>query len=74
MADFCRQCSEQHFGQDFKELANLMSEEDAAKGFAASALCEGCGAIQVNQNGECISPDCDCPGHAVAHAWPKSEE
>ena len=48
MAEFCKQCAGElgepgdFEGSDPFELV----------------LCEGCGPIQVNEWGECISPDC----------------
>ena len=64
MADFCKQCSIENFGQDFGELANLITEEDTKNGLVSSpVICEGCGIIQVNHLGECVSEDCMCNGH-----------
>jgi hypothetical protein len=66
VADFCKQCSLATFGSDFGELAGLMTKEEAAKGYMATVLCEGCGPIQVNNAGECLSADClEC--HGVKH-------
>jgi hypothetical protein len=58
MADFCKQCSLDHFGKDYKELANLTSKENWEQGLAACTICEGCGIIQVTPDGECCSDDC----------------
>lgn len=59
MADFCKKCSIDIFGEDFGELAGLITEADTAAGFVSSVvICEGCGLIQVNHLGECVSPDC----------------
>jgi RNase P subunit RPR2 len=55
MAAFCKQCSIAVFGLDFKELARLTSEEDWKQGKACFVLCEGCGAIQVDPEGKCVS-------------------
>ena len=64
MANFCRQCSIRIFGEDFKELAELFPKEDADKGFISGVvICEGCGPIQVNYAGECVSSDCMRNGH-----------
>jgi hypothetical protein len=63
MADFCRQCSERLFGQDFRDLAGLTSPEDWADGKAVVVICEGCGPIQVDPDGACTSADCLVPGH-----------
>ena len=58
MADFCKKCSIDTFGKDFEELAGLSKEVDTANGLYATAICEGCGVIQVDHTGECVSPDC----------------
>lgn len=58
MANFCKQCSLETFGQDFRELADLVTPEQYALGRVGLALCEGCGAINVNPDGVCVSPDC----------------
>ena len=52
MADFCKDCSIELFGEDFKELANI-----AREGEAAQVLCESCGYIWVNSKGEKIKMD-----------------
>ena len=54
MADFCKQCSIDNFGEDFGELAKLGSDPDGEY----AALCEGCGATYVNHSGECVRDDC----------------
>jgi hypothetical protein len=58
MADFCKQCSIDMFGKDFKELADLTKPEDWQAGLAVATICEGCGPIQVDPEGNCVSPDC----------------
>ena len=58
MADFCRQCSIYMFGKDYGDLKGLSSEEDTKNELYAIALCEGCGLIQVDHEGNCVSPDC----------------
>lgn len=50
MADFCKQCSEETFGKDFGDLAGMPKY--------SVTLCEGCGPIQVDVDGSCISNDC----------------
>lgn len=67
VARFCRQCSIDLFGEDYRELAGIISKEQWKRGEVASVLCEGCGSIQVDPDGNCISPDCEnnhrkCPG------------
>ncbi len=58
MADFCKQCSIANFGHDYRDLAGLTKESDVRQGKFAVVLCEGCGPIQVDVAGACISPDC----------------
>lgn len=58
MADFCKQCSEYHFGEDFHDLAKITTEEVWKTGRANAVLCEGCGLIQVAPDGRCVSSDC----------------
>ena len=39
---------------------------------AAIVICEGCGVIQVDQEGNCISTDCQQagqPGHGIPYNW-----
>lgn len=59
MADFCKECSIELFGEDFKELAQLLPKENYDEFNGAGALCEGCGGyITVNYEGECRSASC----------------
>ena len=62
MADFCKQCSIEHFGKDFGELAGLTTEADFKKGLYVVTLCEGCGPIQVLPDGSCIG-NCSVAAH-----------
>ncbi len=66
MADFCKACSHDHFGKDFGELAGLTTKEAWAEEKAAVVICEGCGPIQVDPEGVCVSEGClraGQPGH-----------
>lgn len=61
MAEFCKQCAVDLFGEhtDFADdFAGLTTEADWLAGNAAVVLCEGCGAIQVDPSGACVSTDC----------------
>ncbi len=52
MADFCRQCSLEQFGEDFRDLADL-----CAPGKRCGVICEGCkheGVCYVNHEGVCL--------------------
>lgn len=72
MADFCRACSIAHFGKDHRELAGLTSRKDWKAGKAAVVICKGCGYIQVDPDGNCISDDCSCAGKP-GHGQPKEK-
>jgi len=58
MSDFCKQCSLRIFGEDYRELAGITKVEDWAEEKACVVLCEGCGPIQVDPEGNCVSKDC----------------
>lgn len=58
MAEFCKQCSIKNFGEDLKDLSGLSLPEDTKKGLFPIVLCEGCGATQVDHEGNCVSIDC----------------
>ncbi len=57
MADFCKQCSEEMFGEDFGDLAGMAPYDK--EGLYPVVICEGCGPIQVDNEGRCISTDCE---------------
>lgn len=63
MADFCLQCSGEHFDGPTNDLAGLSTPENTAVGLFPIVLCEGCGAIQVDHTGRCVSIDCLEHGH-----------
>lgn len=68
MADFCKACSIDLFGEDLEDLADITKEEDFKKGLAYIVTCEGCGFIQVDPEGNCLSKDClskELPGHGI---------
>lgn len=62
MADFCNQCAEA-LGFEKGDLSGITTEEDYADNKAAIVICEGCGAIFVDPEGNCISKDCLGHGH-----------
>jgi hypothetical protein len=49
VADFCKKCSIQIFGEDYGDMKGLCKEDECA-----AVLCEGCGFIYVDCNGEKI--------------------
>jgi len=53
MADFCLECHNQLFGHDLTcDLAGLITEERVKEGYVVNVLCESCGFIQVDHNGQ----------------------
>jgi len=59
MADFCKQCSIEIFGEDFGDLARILTPEQEADDMVMPAICEGCGYTYVNCAGECVGTCCD---------------
>ena len=74
MADFCRQCSLDLFGQDAGDLRGLGGKDDKPlePGEGYLVICEGCGPTLVNKDGECIAEDC-LEALADSHALYKKE-
>jgi len=70
MADFCKACSIELFGTDTGDLKGLGRERKLDPEFGWPAICEGCGFILVDDEGNCI--DCDLkkgqPGHGTLAA------
>lgn len=58
MAEYCAQCAKQY------GMSNGFTNECKPDSLA-TVVCEGCGVIQVNHKGECVSHDCDDGKHAV---------
>ena len=56
MADWCKQCSDEMFGEEHPFYQTY--DKPAPPGRAYMILCEGCGIITVNQQGECNDPSC----------------
>lgn len=66
MADFCKACSIDLFGEDHRELANIVTAQEWAEGKVAVVICEGCGHTFVDSEGNCIHNHClkkGTPGH-----------
>lgn len=60
MAEFCAQCSKELFGQDYGDLKGIVAIEGGHLGTdLATVVCEGCGIVQVDNSGRCVSVDCD---------------
>lgn len=67
MADFCNQCSDM-MGFNRGDMANITKPEDWANKLACLVLYEGCGPIQVDPEGNCVSQGCLCvsqPNHKL---------
>lgn len=76
MADFCKACSIEHFGKDYGDHAKISTPEDTAANRFAGVICEGCGFIYVDHEGNCVSPDCSLAGkegHGVRSRTEPSE-
>lgn len=72
MADFCKQCSLDIWGEDFGDMANISKPEDTVKGLYASVICEDCGIIQVDHEGNCITHESKPKhGYTATGALPK---
>ena len=56
MADFCYDCTEELFGQQYapkNDMSGLVSREEYEQhGITAKVLCEGCGFIEVDHRGK----------------------
>lgn len=57
MAEFCSACNYEMFDME-SDFKGLTTEEEWVEDKAALVICEGCGPIQVNPNGDCVSKDC----------------
>ena len=60
MSDFCRQCTEKVLGidGDKNDFNGISTPENTKNELYPVVLCEGCGPIQVDHTGRCVSTDC----------------
>ena len=65
MADLCKQCSIETWGEDGRDLAGLDNGDFLA-------LCEGCGYIRINDDGKCI--DLQCRKHGIKNLLERVEK
>lgn len=65
MADFCNQCAKE-LNFPSGDLAGITKQVDWVLKQAALVICEGCGPIQVDPDGNCVSSDCFKNGHEDA--------
>ncbi len=63
MADYCLECSISLWGRDYGDLAEQSTVEDTEAGLYTVDICEGCGVIQIDHTGRCVSKDCANPQH-----------
>jgi len=61
MAEFCKQCSIEIFGEDYGDFKGLSTIENTEHDMGVVVICEGCGCVVVDHEGYCISSD--CPKH-----------
>lgn len=54
MAEFCKGCSIDTFGEDFGDFAGLTTPEDMKNGRSVVVLCEDCGHCHVDPDGKRI--------------------
>ena len=57
MADFCKQCSIEIFGQDSRDLSGLFTGP-LNKDHGIPVICEGCGWTYVDLEGNCTGVGC----------------
>jgi len=62
MAEFCKQCSIEIFGEDFKDFTSSWRKE-LPKDYGYLVICEGCGPTKIDVNGKCIYVR--CPKHGI---------
>ncbi len=58
MAEFCKACAIEFAEIDYGDLAHITSKKDEKEGKYVVVICEGCGVIQVDHKGNCVSKDC----------------
>jgi len=53
MADYCKQCALKMFGDDTRDLAGLSTADHTKRNLFVPVICEGCGFIYVDHEGNC---------------------
>lgn len=75
MAEFCKACSIEVFGANMGDLKGITKQSVWERGRARVVLCESCGPITVDPEGNCVSEDClkaGQPGHGLP--WFQAKE
>lgn len=68
MADFCKQCAVEAFGDDVSsDFEGILSEQEADMGYIIEVLCEGCGPTEVDEKGTCVWSKCPLHGAKDGH-------
>lgn len=67
MADFCRDCSIDTFGDDYRDLAfhDWQPPKVLEPGEGYPCTCEGCGVTRVDGDGVCLG-GCLVAAHGIA--------
>lgn len=61
MADFCAQCTDELFGPELpNDFVGMTTKEQTLNDRFITVLCEGCGLVQVDHEGVCVT---DCMRH-----------
>jgi len=63
MGDYCKQCSIELFNKDYGDMACISTSVETDAKLYPIVVCEGCGKIQVDHLGNCVSNDCLKKGH-----------
>ena len=65
MAEYCSACSKDIFKRDGRDFSGLTSDGEFNRGLACVVICEGCGVIQVDPKGRCLTACSrrNYPGH-----------
>lgn len=72
MADFCNQCAAELDLPPY-DLAGITLPHIWLRNAANVVICEGCGVIQVDPQGNCVSKDCLKGGHVATSRTNKTQ-
>lgn len=67
MAEFCKQCTLEVWGDYPSDFVGITTHEDVAEGMYAWVLCESCGHIPVDVDGSCVGENCCVHGKDPTH-------
>lgn len=70
MADFCVECAKEMWGSKIpSDFVGMTKEEDTLNDRYITVLCEGCGMVQVDHEGRCVT---DCLRHHKPQQQPNT--